>query len=173
MKQKLETATNICIIIFLVIVGGNYLKGRISPRPDLSQIKIGDELSSLPGYNWNSHPRTLVLALRYGCHYCEDSAPFYKRLIDLETSAQVKDVHIIAAFPDDAVVVQRALQIEGLSLDYIASVSFRDLKISATPTAILVDQHARVTEAWVGQLSGSEEQRLMRILLARPDTGRP
>ncbi len=33
------------------------------------------------GVDWGKAPHTLVLALQTGCHFCADSAPFYRALL--------------------------------------------------------------------------------------------
>ncbi|SRR6266849_6027067 len=164
MKQKIETLTNVAILGFLLVVAVIYITGRFSHTPQYLQIRAGDELPPLPGYSWSSHPRTLVLALRYGCHYCEESVPFYKQLIELEGSGRIKNIHVLAVFPDDAVIVERALQLEGLSVDHIASVPFHGLKVFGTPTVILADQNGRVIGAWVGKLQSEDERGLVNTL---------
>ena len=78
MKGKIESATNIIVILFAVIVGSVFLKDRLStPAPEPDAVKAGDKLASLDGWDWAAHDQTLVLGLRKGCHFCEDSAPFY------------------------------------------------------------------------------------------------
>jgi hypothetical protein len=59
----------------------------------------GHTLPPLPGYRWGDHQKTLVLAIRKGCHFCEDSLPFYKRLSDLEKSNTLH-AHVLAVMPD-------------------------------------------------------------------------
>lgn len=135
MTRKIELVTNIAILLFVAVVGTIYIRDRYLPPKPPPEVKAGDQLTALPGYSWSSHPHTLVLAVRYGCHYCEDSAPFCKKLAQLETSGQLKDVHIIAVFPDDEIVARKTLELGGLSLDVRSSVSFAAFKIRGTPTA--------------------------------------
>jgi hypothetical protein len=172
MRQKLEQLTNIAIIAFVLVVGGLYLKDRFHPpvqagRVQPPAIKAGDALPNLPGYDWHSSGRTLVLALRNGCHFCEDSAPFYKKLLDLQKTGNLKGVHIIAIFPDDRSVAQKMMQKEGLSLDIIPAVNFQVLKILGTPTAILTDQSGRVVNTWLGELKETQQQALLDAMGAQ------
>ena len=89
---------------------------RNSQQPQL--IAAGQELPRLSGYRWSSHKRTLVLALRKGCHYCQDSVPFYRQLVALENSGALRDVHILAIFPDPKDVVGALLESEQLIISF-------------------------------------------------------
>ena len=81
MKGKIEAAANIIVLLFAVVVGSVFLKDRLSPpAPEPEPITAGDKLPNLDGWDWGSHEQTLVLGLRKGCHFCEDSAPSYQRL---------------------------------------------------------------------------------------------
>jgi hypothetical protein len=82
MKTKIESAANLIVIFVAVVVASFFLKDRLfSPAPsEPDAIKAGDKLANLGSWNWGEHDQTLVLALRKGCHFCEDSVPFYQRL---------------------------------------------------------------------------------------------
>src|SRR5216684_4847072 len=107
MKNKVEVAANVVVILLAVVIGSVFLMDRFaSPGPGPNEVKACDQLPGLHAYNWKAHERTLVLALRSGCHFCEASMPFYRRLAQLEESKQI-GVHLIAAFPDDATIVRQ------------------------------------------------------------------
>lgn len=163
MKAKIESITNIAILVFLLVVGGVYVKNNFfSSHPTL--IRAGDRAPALAGYDWASHPRTLVLALRHGCHYCEESAPFYKRLVDLEQSGRLGGIHIVAVFPDDKTTVEKSLQDEGWSVDYRPAIPLQNFKVAGTPTLVLVDGNSKVLSVWLGKLRPDEEGRVINSL---------
>ena len=92
MKARLEVVTNVVVILLAVVIGSIYLKDRFStPSPQTDEVKAGDKLASLDGWDWGAQDRTLVLVLRKGCHFCEDSAPFYQRLVAQQQQAGVED----------------------------------------------------------------------------------
>lgn len=165
--KAVEYATNVAIVIFLGFLSIDYGVGFIRARaraPSLPvQIKAGDQLVVLP-INWRSHARTLVLALRYGCHYCQESAPFYKRLLDLQAVGRLGNVRISAIFPDDSTVAAHTLQGEGLKLDLVPAVDFARLRILSTPTAMLVDPEGHVQRVWVGELNAKRQGALIASL---------
>src|SRR6516165_4111173 len=100
MKVKIETAANIIVILVAVVVGSVFLKDRFFSTPsEPNEVKAGDKLTNLDGWDWSAHDQTLVLGLRKGCHFCEDSAPFYQRLA---AQPQQGGSTIVAVFPDTA-----------------------------------------------------------------------
>jgi len=105
MKTKIATVANVIVIVFAVIVGSVFLKDRLStPALEPDAVKVGDKLAKLDGWDWGAHEQTLVLGLRKGCHFCEDSAPFYQRLT---AQPQQGGPTIVAVFPDTTDAVKR------------------------------------------------------------------
>jgi hypothetical protein len=161
MKTKIETIANVIVIVFAVIVGSIFLKDRLStPAPEPDAVKAGDKLANLDGWDWAAHDQTLVLGLRKGCHFCEDSAPFYQRLTAQQQGGS--NSTIVAVFPDAADAVKEVVQSEGLRVHALAGVPLERLKISGTPTLLLVDRSGTVMNAWTGMLSPRQELEVMR-----------
>ena len=166
MKNKLEVATNLVVIAFALVVGSLFLKDRLSTAaPESSEVKAGDKLTNLDGWDWGAHDQTLVLVLRKGCHFCEDSAPFYQRLTS-QPQQEGSNSTIVAVFPDTADTVKEVVQSEGLRVHTLAGVPLERLKISATPTLLLVDRGGTVLNAWIGMLSPRQELEVMKATTA-------
>src|SRR3984893_2432806 len=165
MKGKIEAAGNIIVIVLAVVVGSVFLKDRLSTvAPESNEVKAGDKLASLDGWDWAAHDQTLVLGLRKGCHFCEDSAPFYQRLTAQQQGGS--NSTIVAVFPDTADAVKEGVQSEGLRVHALAGVPLERLKISGTPTLLLVDRSGTVMNAWIGLLSPRQELEVMRATTA-------
>ena len=121
MKSKIEAAANVVVIVLAVVVGSVFLKDRMSSvAPESTAVKAGDKLAKLDGWDWGAHDHTLVLGLRKGCHFCEDSAPFYQRLIALQQPGS--NPTLLAVFPDPADTVKEVVQSEGLRVDALPGV---------------------------------------------------
>lgn len=172
MKTKIETIANVIVIVFAVVVGAFFVKDRLSTdAPEPNTVKAGDKLANLDGWDWAAHDQTLVLGLRKGCHFCEDSAPFYQRLA-AQPQQGGSNSNIVAVFPDAADAVKEVVQSEGLGVHALAGVPLEKLKISATPTLLLVDRSGTVLNAWIGMLSPRQEQEVMRATTAPFAVGR-
>jgi hypothetical protein len=166
MKTKIEATANVIVILVALVVGSVFLRDRLStPAPEPDAVKAGDKLANLDGWDWAAHDQTLVLGLRKGCHFCEDSAPFYQRLIGQQQQAGANST-MVAVFPDTAETVEGVLQSEGLGVQALAGVPLERLKISGTPTLLLVDRSGTVLNAWIGMLSPRQELEVMRATIA-------
>ena len=162
MKTKIETIANVIVIVFAVVVGAFFVKDRLSTdAPEPNTVKTGDKLANLDGWDWSAHDQTLVLGLRKGCHFCEDSAPFYQRLTAQQQGGS--NSTIVAVFPDPADAVKEVVQSEGLRVHALAGVPFEKLKIDATPTLLLVNRNGTVVNAWIGMLSPRQELEVMKM----------
>ena len=161
MKTRIEVAANIVVIVLAVVVGSVFLKDRLFTGTPPDVIKAGDKLTRLDGWDWGAHDQTLVMALRKGCHFCEDSTPFYQRLV----AQQQASSPIVAIFPDTADAVKEVIQSEGLSgVPALSGVPLEKLKVDGTPTLLLVDRSGTVLKAWIGMLSPREELEVMMAI---------
>ncbi len=162
MKTKIEVVANVIVILLAVVIGSVFLRDRLSsPARESNEVKAGDRLPSLDGWDWGAHDRTLVFALRKGCHFCEDSAPFYQRLV-ARHQQDGSNTAILAVFPDAADAAKDVVQSEGLGVQALAGVPLERLKVSGTPTLLLVDRSGTVLKAWIGMLSPRQELEVMR-----------
>lgn len=171
MKGKIEAAANVMVIVLAVVVGLVFLRDRLySVAPESTAVKAGDKLANLDGWDWSEHDQTLVLGLRKGCHFCEDSAPFYQRLA-AEQQPGTSTSTIVAVFPDPADAVNEVVQSEGLRIHALAGVPLERLEIDATPTLLLVDRSGTVLKAWIGMLSPRQELEVIRATTAATASG--
>lgn len=156
-KHKVEVAANVVVILLAAVIGSVFLVDRFASHgPDPNEVKAGDQLPGLDAYKWNAHDRTLVLALRSGCHFCEASMPFYRKLAQLEQSNQI-GAHLIAVFPDGPAIVRQVVETQQLTIEVLPGTELGQMKVQATPTLMLVDEQGRVSKVWMGELPAAEE----------------
>lgn len=161
LSKTLETITNIAVIIVFFILAGFFLKTYISNRPQVPSV--GEKLPEVTGYQWQSNPHSLLLVLRKGCHFCEESMPFYRSLYDLERNNNL-NAKMLAVFPDRAEEVNEILRTQNLPIPRMPQMNVSSLKVSGTPTLILVDQNGKVEKTWVGKLDSAGEQSVVAAL---------
>jgi thioredoxin-related protein len=172
MRAKIEVVANIVVILLAVVIGSVYLKDRFSPpRTQSNEVKAGDRLPRLDGWDWGAHDRSLVLVLKKGCHFCEDSAPFYQRLATKQQE-DLSNTAIVAVFPDAADSVKEVVQSEGLGIHALSGVPLERLKVSGTPSLLLVDRGGTVLNAWVGMLSPRQEVEVMNAVVCSGESCR-
>jgi len=159
----LENLTNVAILIVCLLIFSLFLSHKWGSHPatNISETHFVDKvISPVPGYQWTSHPKTLVLALRKDCQYCEASMPFYKQLSSLERKGKLR-AHLLAIMPDSRAAGNEALQASGVEIQGVFEEPLASIQILGTPTLLLLDASGRVEKAWVGQLSAGEETRVV------------
>jgi hypothetical protein len=152
-RKRTEFLSNIAILAGVVILAALLFKGytaKSAAIPAILKPSVGMRLP-LGGNAIPLHSQTLVLALRQGCHYCAESAPFYQSLL----KEAPKELHFLAVLPpgNDKSYVQQL----GLAIADVRLVEFKSLQINATPTLMLLDASGRVVHTWVGALSQDGE----------------
>ncbi len=163
MRAKLEAIANVTVIVVALAAGYVTLREKmVSPRIPRA-VASGDHLASLPGVDWSRHRRTLVLALNSGCHYCQDSVPFYQRLSQ-GRPAGGDDLEIVAVFPNDAGAVRQLVKDEGLVIRSVPALPLEKLGIVSVPTLLLVDREGRVERSWVGLLTPRQELDVLSVV---------
>jgi thioredoxin-related protein len=119
--------------------------------------------STLPlAYDWSRSNKTLVLVLSETCRFCDESASFYQTL--LNQFSDRNKIQFVAVFPQDAVSAKKHLADLNVQIVEVIQSPVSTLKVSGTPTLILVDNTGKVIDFWVGKLSASGEAALVERL---------
>jgi thioredoxin-related protein len=164
-KSTLDTVANIAIIVTcavaLALMVNRYFFNKPAPLPGAPpQAEVGEQFDQLRQVVPAGSEQALVVAVSPGCHFCNDSMPFYKRLID-ERNQKGSGVKIIAAVPAEEAKAEEAQKFAavGAQPDQFVHVDFASIKVPGTPTILLVDKQGKVLNVWVGkQESGGEEE---------------
>jgi thioredoxin-related protein len=162
LNKKLELFSNIAIILVAVTLIGVVIYKVLPEAKQIptKQLKAGSEFS-LPDVNWAENKKTLVLVLQKGCHFCTDSASFYKTLA--EKNQNNNKVKLVAAFPHSVDEAKNYLSELGVAITDIRYFKFGK-EIDGTPTLVLVDEQGKVADSWEGKLSSEEEQAVFEKL---------
>ena len=163
MKTKLEAIANVAVILVALAVGSVVLTRYVQSSRTSRSVEAGDHLATIPGLDWSQHRRTLLLVLNTGCHFCQDSVPFYQKLAE----AQHPDgggMEVVAVFPNEAEFVRQFTARENLSLRNVPEVPMERLHVNATPTLLLVNSDGLVERSWVGVLTARQEIDLLKLV---------
>jgi len=173
MHKKIETGANIAIIILagllsIVLARGLYLRWSKSPSAPPSNIVAGTPISvvgksvSLAGVDWSKNGKTLVLGLQKGCHFCTESADFYRRLRDEQ--AKFNGVRFVAVLPQSVDEASAYLLGLGVSVDLVKQSPLDDIGVEGTPTLLLVNDKGVITDSWIGKLRAERETEVLAKL---------
>ena len=105
-KSTLDTVANIAIIVVCAIAAVVLIRNQFFPKQaagpgNMPQIEKGEKYAQLKDVVPAGSNRALVVAVQPGCHFCNDSMPFYKRLLD-ERNQKGSAVKFVAALYKDA-----------------------------------------------------------------------
>ena len=157
-RKIIEVAANLAILVVCGLIGWTLLVHKSFPSGKREVTRLeGVTLPPLPGYSWGNHQKTLVLAIRKGCHYCDSSLPFYKQLSGLEKNNTLH-AHLLAVMPDDPASGTADLRSGGVSIEAVFNQPLSSIQVSGTPTLFLVDAKGKIEHSWVGQLTPQGEK---------------
>lgn len=174
-KNKLDTVANIAIIVVCalaavvlirnLVTGGSLFGSPQGGGPQPAQVEKGETYPELQKMVPAGSSRALVVALSPTCHYCNESFPFYKKLID-ERNQKGSGVKVIAVVPAEEAKPEEAKKFaeNGVQPDDLVHANFAAIKVPGTPTILLVDNKGEVLDVWVGKLDEEREKDVLEVL---------
>jgi thioredoxin-related protein len=170
-KTKLDTAANIAIIVVCAMAAvalSLTIRDRMfPPRPPGAppQVEKGERFDQLKNVVPAGSDRALVVAVSPQCHFCNDSLPFYKQLVD-QRNQKGSGVKFVAAVPSEEAKAEESQKFTGagVQVDNMVHVDFASIKVPGTPTLLLVDKQGKVLNVWVGKLDSGGEKEVLETL---------
>lgn len=173
LAQALEIAANFATLIVALALTVVLVRSYILPSPAaLSEnarfvnpadlATAGSDMSKrIPAVNWHANGRTLVLVLSTRCHFCTESAPFFRRLKERAGN----DVKFLAVLPQPVAESERYLSGEGLHFDDVRQEPVGKTGAVGTPTMLLANQDGIVRRTWVGKLTPDKQTEALKTIL--------
>lgn len=162
--KSIEAIANVLIIVVAVlclgIAGHRYLRAEPSKAPAARVPTVGSKISAVD-VDWSKNKKNVVLALQVGCHFCSESADFYKTLLQ---RTKGKGVNVIAALPQSREEARKYLDTLQLSELDTKQSTLNSLDVSGTPTLIVTDDKGQVTNVWVGKLPPEKQNEVLSLL---------
>lgn len=156
LARRIEIAANVAILGVAVVIAGfllrNWAGGSLHRPPGPLGTKV-----ALAGVD-SAGRRSIVLVLSVHCHFCTESADFYRRL---SAECRKEGVRVSAFLPQSEVESRAYLSGLGISVDDVRQVPLATLRLDATPTLLLVDPSGVVKKTWVGKLQDNREQQVL------------
>lgn len=171
MQRIVELLANLGIVA-VAVLGCAVLIRQWQPRPTAPMAAqqqmarppapmVGAGLT-LPGVDFASADRTLVMVLSTQCHFCSESGPFYQRL-----TAQAKRkgrTVVVAVLPQTVDESARYLTGLGVTGAKVLQASLASVGTRGTPTLLLVDKSGKVRNTWMGRLPSARESEVLAAL---------
>jgi hypothetical protein len=166
-SKKIELVANAAIIVVACLLGVTLIKNLLPKRTERTlqeqadNRSIGNPAVSSLDIDWKKSKLTLVLALSTECHFCTESAPFYREVTKRD------GVRTVAVLPQDLTESKKYLAQLAIGVDEVRQVSLPSIGVEATPTLLLVDQEGAIKNTWRGKLSRLQESLVLDRLVAQ------
>lgn len=172
-SKLVELGANLAIIVVACLLAAVLVKNHLLNRPSAQVEKPLAELGERPNnnglvngtnlsalnVNWKDSNQTLVLALSTTCHFCTESAPFYKTINQSKGGTR-----IVAVLPQPVQLGKSYLKNLGVSVDEVREVGLDKIMVRGTPTLLMVDSNGRVKDFWVGKLRSDQEEAVLAAM---------
>lgn len=176
-SKKIELIANLAIIVVACLLGTvlvkNYLvtkrteqanKSESQPVQSQSQSQpVNSPTVSSLDIDWKQNRQTLILAISSSCHFCTESAPFYRKLAQSKS-----DTRLVALLPQPVEDGRKYLEKLGVSIDEVRQSGLDKIGVHGTPTLMLIDNAGVVKGFWLGKLSSEEEAKVLSSLREEP-----
>ena len=121
---------------------------------------VGDNVS-LADFDWSKSNKNVLLVLQQGCHFCSESAGFYRTLIQQTEGKNVKVVAVLPQSKKEAEKYLNDLNIGGIE---VRQSQLNALSVGGTPTIIVADDKGKITNVWLGKLQPEKENEVLAKL---------
>ncbi len=133
-----------------------------SVPPVAPQILPVGRMMPLENIDWKNNKKTLVLYISTKCHFCDESSPFYKRL--LEKYPDGENVKLIAVLPQTVDQAKEHLKSLGVNINDVYNAKLASIGVTATPTLLLVNDSGIISDMWKGKLTEDRETEVLNKL---------
>jgi hypothetical protein len=158
--RTIEVTANVAIIFVAISLGVVLIsrtirsyRAPVSDSGNAAQVK--EQRIQLPGVDWSKNEQTLVMAISSTCHFCTESAAFYR---DIRARTRV---HTIAVLPQSVDEGRNYLGKLGVQVDEVLQASLGSIDVSGTPTLLLVNRDGTVIRTWIGKLPPDSEKEVL------------
>ncbi len=171
LSKKIELVANVAIIVVACLLTTVLVKNYFLTQPSQqanqgesqrvqseSQPANSPTVSSLD-IDWKQSKQTLILAISSTCHFCTESAPFYKKLTQSRGNTR-----LVAVLPQPVEDSRKYLDHLGISVDEVRQLPLDRIGVRGTPTLILLDTFGVVRNSWIGSLPPQTELAVIRAL---------
>lgn len=165
-SRSIELIANIAIITVAILLSYVLVKryvfepGRAEPLVSANQ-HLRSQKINLSGVDWSKSEKTLVLAISSVCHFCTESAPFYRQLAEAHEGTR-----LVAVLPQTIEEGKLYLNKLRVNIDEVIQAPLSSIDVNGTPTLMLVDRNGTVIDTWVGRLPAVREAEILAYVKA-------
>lgn len=163
--RTIEVIANVAIIcvaisLGVVLISRTIRSYRMTVSESVNTTLVKDQKIQLPGVEWAKNQQTLVMAISSTCHFCTESAAFYR---DLRARSRV---HTVAVLPQSVNEGRNYLSNLGVQVDEVLQAPLSSIDVNGTPTLMLVSRDGTVIRTWIGKLPPDLEREVLLSVAA-------
>lgn len=164
-KSILDSASNGAVLLVMLSILSLLSFGYFAKRntPIISSGLKKGQLLNISDVDLKRSPQTLLIMLDTNCSNCIESLSFYQNL-QHRNNVDKLVTQILIVFPNSKTEADDYLLKHKLLINSINSINLQSLRITQTPTLILVDNNGQITNFWVGKLSENEERQVLQAV---------
>jgi len=169
-KSTLDTVANIAIILVcaiaaFILIRNNFFNKPQPGGPRPPEAAVGEQYDALRQVVPAGSDSALVVAVAPTCHFCTESMPFYKQLLE-QRDQKGSNTKVIAAVPREEAKAeeQQKMASAGVNPDALVVLDFQNIKVPGTPTILHVDNQGKILGVWVGKQDSSGEKEILKAL---------
>ena len=158
--RTIEVIANVAIIFVAISLGIVLINRTIrSYRATVTQSTntppVNHQMIQLPGVDWSKNEQTLVMAISSTCHFCTESAAFYR---DIRARTHVHTVAVLSQSINEG---RDYLSNLGVQVDEVLQAPLSSIDVNGTPTLMLVGRDGTVIRTWIGKLPPESEKEVL------------
>ena len=158
--RTIEVIANIAIIFValslgIVLISRSVKSYRATATQSANTPRVKDQKIQLPGVDWSKNEQTLVMAISSTCHFCTESAAFYR---DIRARTHV---HTVAVLPQSINEGRDYLSNLGVQVDEVLQAPLSSIDVNGTPTLMLVGRDGTIIRTWIGKLPPESEKEVL------------
>ncbi|MFV0388490.1 MAG: peroxiredoxin family protein [Pyrinomonadaceae bacterium] len=172
LHKNIELVSNLAIIVvsivFVLFVANRFLSTTrsdsnseiLSATSKQKPVLESGAKVSIPNLDLTG-TRTLVVYVRKGCKFCDNSLPFYKHLIEGNSKSNSA---VVFVSQDDTKIMHKYLEEHSIATNRIYKADLSTIGVRGTPTLLLLDSNGKLEEYWIGQLSDEKQLQVLEKL---------
>lgn len=168
--SSLERTAYVFLISLCLVSGGILIRRQWvqykfqASVPALTAKSVVGRQFDVPGVSWSTSDVNAVLFLSTRCHFCEASMPFYRRLSQAHRQTIKKRVALLGVSREPSGDLQNHLADNHVELDRVYQIPSTLTLLSGTPTLLIIDGSGVIRQAFVGELSDAQEQKVLAFV---------
>lgn len=172
MRLRGETVANVAVVVMSIAVTFTLVDTFVVQRhfqraATTPEYRVGENVAgAFKDAGLAESNVTAVLIVNSQCHFCQDSAPFYRRLAQLKNLGSAGMFRTVVISSDGVQAGRRYASAYQIAVDDVIRLPVPALpRLSGTPTLLILDRAGRILGRWTGKLGAAEQEAVVTTVM--------